>query len=501
MTSNSTFTPACFVRLRDGVAEQSGTQQHNGGFISETSTCCLEGVFIRWSACGGRVSVQNDRYGIHPGFVFADRNRFAVATSVKEIRDRADVRDLDDEAIAVFLRLGYFIGNDTPFQQIRALEPGSDLQWELGDLKVDHSRACGVPETIDITRPDARRRFGTLFQEAVERLHRDVPGCVPLSGGQDSRHILFALIEAGHSPDFTVTLESPPPRINTDVEVASLVAGSLGLCHQVIAQPPDVLGRELTKNSLTGFCADEHAWLMPIAEFCRQHGIQQSWDGLGGDYLSSGRLLNQQWLDWFRNGDFEILANVFLGDEGYLPKSLCVDQLERWSRSVAVKRLVRELERHADAPNPVMSFFFCNRVRRELALAPFGLVARQCPVMTPFLDRNVFDFLVSLPTEMMLDEQFHIETIREFYPRMPDIPFQSISKFGNDRLPSTVIRRFCRELAAYSMEPVSRSHFVRRSFLLPRLMKGYLNPRFGSSLPITFSRLILLMQLERELAR
>ncbi|MCA9047878.1 MAG: hypothetical protein KDA89_04075, partial [Planctomycetaceae bacterium] len=440
--------------------------------------------------------VQNDRYGIHPAFWFADDDRFCIAANTIDVQEVCDTSEPDDDAIAAFLRLGFFLGDDTPFRRIRALSPGSDLTWSPGELKCDTTRRWTFPEPTKLSRPAARREFGCLFQEAVEALWQEGVHCVPLSGGQDSRHILLALLEAGHRPDFVATLESPPPRINTDVETARRLTAELNLPHRIFRQTPDVLSRELRKNRMTGLCADEHAWFLPLADFCHQQRVSRVWDGLAGDYLSSGRVLEPQWLQWFRSGDLEPLAEVLLGDEGYLPKMLTPDNYHRWNRDVARRRLLTELDLHRSAPNPVLSFFFCNRVRRELALAPFSLMAQRTAVTTPYLDRKVFDLLVSLPTEMMLDQQFHMETIREFYPWMPDVPFLSISKFGSDLVPRSVIRRFCRELAAYSLRPISGSRLVRRDFLIPRLLKGCVSRTFGSLLPISLSRLIVLLQLE-----
>ena len=487
---------------RSGTIRQIGPSHVRCGFVADASQGShLNGVYVRWDVSGASLKASNDRYGIHPAFYLADDQHCGIATNVTELQKWSGTAELDDDAIAVFLRLGYYLGEDTPFRRIRALPPGSDLHWYAGKLQIDHSRACSVPQTKDIDRATARREFGRLFQEAVVELRQDAVTCVPLSGGQDSRHILLALMEAGYPPEFTITMQSPPPRISTDVQVALDLAGQLGLKHQVFPQPPNLFQREIRKNRLTGFCADEHAWLLPVADFCRLNAVTQAWDGLAGDYLSSGRLLDDQWLKWFRQGDLDVLAEVFLGDEGYLPACLTRDTRERWSRSVAKNRLIRELERHCRMPNPVMSFFFWNRVRRELALAPFGMLAQECSVITPFLHNRVFDFLVSLSPDLMMDQQFHIETIHETYPWMPSVPFLSISQFDNGLERASVIRRFCAELGIWSLPTGRRaSRFVSRRFLIPRLLKGCVSRSFGTMLPIAFSRLIVLMQLERTLA-
>ena len=42
--------------------------------------------------------------------------------------------------------------------------------------------------------------------------------------------------------------------------------------------------------------------------------------------------------------------------------------------------------------------------------------------MTPYLDENVFDFLSTLPGEMLVDDRFHTDTIGFAFPKFAQIP-------------------------------------------------------------------------------
>ena len=59
-----------------------------------------------------------------------------------------------------------------------------------------------------------------------------------------------------------------------------------------------------------------------------------------------------------------------------------------------------ELAKHADAPNPVASFFFWNRTRREVSLIPYGLLRTIPTVHSPFLDHDLYDLMTSLPLDL-----------------------------------------------------------------------------------------------------
>ena len=89
----------------------------------------------------------------------------------------------------------------------------------------------------------------------------------------------------------------------------------------------------------------------------------------------------------------------------------------RFSIEKAHEQVAAEAARHVQAPNPVGSFYFWNRTRREIALSPYALFAGVPTVYSPYIDHALFDHLASLPAEFFLDHTFHDDTIRRAYPR------------------------------------------------------------------------------------
>src|SRR3954465_4455781 len=89
-------------------------------------------VFAEWRWDGAALTVCNDRWGFQPIFYFASKDRIAVSTSVHALLRLGAPVDLDDAALAVFLRLSHFLGADTPFQAVRALPRGAFWMWRPG---------------------------------------------------------------------------------------------------------------------------------------------------------------------------------------------------------------------------------------------------------------------------------------------------------------------------------------------------------------------------------
>jgi hypothetical protein len=96
---------------------------------------------------------------------------------------------------------------------------------------------------------------------------------------------------------------------------------------------------------------------------------------------------------------------------------------KRFTRALALDRVRTELEAHLSAPDPISSFFCWNRTRREIALAPYGLLANVPVAFAPYLDYDVFDHLTSLPLGLMADREFHDDSILRGYPTFSHVSF------------------------------------------------------------------------------
>ena len=209
---------------------------------------------------------------------------------------------------------------------------------------------------------------------------------------------------------------------DNDVQIARLLTQSFGLKHVVVGQLPR-FEAEQRKNIATSFCADEHAWLVRAGEFLSA-SVDTIYDGIAGDVLSAGYFETRPRLDLYRAGRFRELAETLMKpDTEAIQHTLDPAFRVAHSDDVAREQLVHELERYADAANPTAMFFFWNRTRREIALSPFGVFSGVKTCFCPYLDHQLFDFLASLPTEMVMDKKLHSDTISAAHPRLAAIPY------------------------------------------------------------------------------
>jgi hypothetical protein len=335
----------------------------------------------------------------------------------------------------------------------------------------------------------------TLFRQAVcRRLPRDVQRVnVPLSGGRDSRHLLFELAHAGRRQIDTVTIRQYPPNGDDDARVAPIVADAVGVSNVVLPYDPALVAAERRKNVMTSYCADRHVQMLPLVDYLRDRA-DVIYQGLGGDTLSGAHLEEHTAaLALLARGHYEELARDLLvrhSDERALQAVLQPDARRRFSFQAAQATVAEELARHVESPHPWGAFRMANRTARSVALLPFGMLTRACAVMTPYLDVDFATFLQSLPTSALADGQLHDEAIQRAFPRYADVPYEDRTK------PAAPVSRFFRRLSwdlAWEMMRRRASPLVRRRFLASRLLRGAAT---GAKPWFSVRRTVLLMQLE-----
>jgi asparagine synthase (glutamine-hydrolysing) len=491
--------PCVILSWNDGRSVAHGTTSCVlGGERSATGRRPV-GVFAEWHWNGQRLEARTDRFGIQPLFYAASGSRLWLSPSIPELVRRGAPTELDDSALAVFLRLGHFLGDDTPFRGIRAVPPAGCLTWEAGRLRVDGMRV--EPTRLDISRAAAIDRYVELFGAALAKDEVDpARTLVPLSGGRDSRHILLELHRAGH-PVPCVTVRPSPPKADEDAIVAATVAAAVGVPHTIVEQSEDRCGKETEKNLRTSLCTLEHSWVMDLVQSLAGRDVVL-YDGIAGDTLSEAKYMTAERLARLRRRDLRGYAEAELTTEGYLPALLRRSIYRRFSRGLALERLEAELLTHVDAPNPVGSYRFWNRTRRAVALAPFGLLASVATVRAPFLDPDLQAFLASLPGELLVDRTFHTDTIARAYPAFASLPYENPKAPRRSAVVS--MRRFGlaalrRELALRASGGLARM-LVRHEVYMARLAVLLASPRRAENVGALARTGLYLSQVEEQLA-
>lgn len=433
-------------------------------------------LFVDWFWDGACLVVQTDRYGFFPLFYHEWDGGIMVSPSVTALIDAGAPVALDTGALAVLLRLGFLVGDDTPFAGIRSLPAGGQMTWSPGRHVTRSSPSFAARR--EISRCDAVDAYIDLFRAAVHRRPARSASVVPLSGGRDSRHIFLELCASGRPPDVAVTIGSPGGYSVADVETARELALRTDVRHVVLPLPASRWDAQMQTVRATNFCTVEHWWFEPLVAFLRELGGEATvYEGVAGDVLSTDFLKSTDRQRLYEGGKLHELADILMGSEGYLPAILPHDLYKDMGREVAADKITTELAAHADAPNPLASFFFYNRTRRVTAFPPASLFGEHAEVWCPYLDTDLVTFLSSLPAEILKGESnstLHDDAILRGYPRFADIPF---AKKYPTRSPLLAYER--KTVIDMAREAgTTAPTLIRGRFLWPRIVRGILDPFF-----------------------
>jgi hypothetical protein len=409
------------------------------------------GTWVAWRWDGEALFVTRDRFGAHPLFYASSADEIIVSPSIGRVLASGVSRALDLDAVATFAAIGYYLGPDTPFRDIRALVSGQTLTWRPGRLEV-----TGRPPVYEM-RPMSRAE---ILEGFIETTRAAVARCVaaggdpdwvmPISGGRDSRHLLYELIRQGHPPSLCVTAgHYPGIGGREDRPKAAKLCAALGIAHRGLGVPRSLVRAEQRKNTITGLLTDEHAWSLPVADALAGR-TDHTYEGTPGGALMDRPWELDGWGELGRLGRLDEAAHrIALGKSGRETGRDRYSELVspamrgelRFERAVA--RVRRELAVHEREPDPVLSFRVWGRAVRELALVPTLVLSDIPTVHTPYFDPDVMAFGMSVPMTSF-GRDLHDEVIVSILPDLPPIPY---ARFGRPVMPRPLARMVNRDLA------------------------------------------------------
>ncbi|HYY53012.1 MAG TPA: asparagine synthase (glutamine-hydrolyzing), partial [Myxococcales bacterium] len=198
-------------------------------------------AFAIWDARRQRLFVARDRLGKKPLYYHLGRQRFVFGSEIKSLLCDATVpRELDDEALDLYLSARYVPAPLTMFAGIHKLPPASCAVYENGELRIRRYWKCEFPDETD-ARSDgelAHELWSRLRDATEARMMSDVPLGVFLSGGLDSSCIAAQLIDLrqkrgeGDVKSFSVGYRADDG--SSELDQARRVALALGTRHREV---------------------------------------------------------------------------------------------------------------------------------------------------------------------------------------------------------------------------------------------------------------------------
>lgn len=257
---------------------------------------CVEALrgmfaFAIWDSDAQTLLLARDRFGIKPLYIAETPERIAFASELKAlIAAGLTDRTIDDEALDLYLQLGYMPAPWSPLKGVRKLPPAHTLVCRPGRAPEMH-RYWELPVgTVAMPSDPATLVRDALDDSVRAHLCADVPIAAFLSGGIDSSAIVASMALQGYPVHaFTARYLGSGAAGTEEWPLAKALAEKYGLTLSVVDIEPNV--RDLLDPiafALDEPLADESSlptWLISRAV---SENFKVALSGTGGDELFGG---------------------------------------------------------------------------------------------------------------------------------------------------------------------------------------------------------------------
>ena len=432
-----------------------------------------KGVVARWHFDGETLVVEGEPYGYLPLFVSLLADRIIVGTSPIALVAAGAPGDIDREALGLYLRIGFYLGERTPFKHIKVAPRGKRLTWSRGEVKITGPGMAIVPASIRSVE-EGVSGYCDHFRTAMKRrppTHERF--AMPLSGGRDSRMMLLDSLALGHRPTACVNLAGGEHSDHPDAIIARQLAARVNVPLVAAAAKSPWIESEARKHVTGGLLVTEHTWMMPLWDTLR--ASYPCWyDGLGAGAITRSDLNKESCRTKYQRGEWTEFLREFVSyavgvsDDTIRRLAQRVDWIEP-SEESAVAVMREELDLYAGAANPMTAFSFANWGGRAIALNPYMLCATVRDIHTPFMDADLTRFLLGYPIELALKDDLQTACVKRMHPTFADVPFdKDLPKWKRKKKP--LVQAVSGRLATVRHVAASAGRF--RGIGLPAALQG-----------------------------
>jgi len=254
-------------------------------------------AYARATRAGGGevVTLAVDPVGIKPLYVAETRSAVVFASELRGIlaalRTLGEPAQIDPQAVAQYLSLGWTPAPRTLLKDVRKLTPGGRLRIHAATGRIEILEPQPLPPPVAVSSLDDLEH--TLLAAVRRQMIADVPLGFFLSGGVDSSLLVAMAAELGVEPrTFTVRFAGGGHGVEAanEADVAKAVADHFSTRHYECEVTAPVLAAHLdqTLAAMDQPIADPACLpLLLLSRFAREH-VTVALSGDGGDELFAG---------------------------------------------------------------------------------------------------------------------------------------------------------------------------------------------------------------------
>lgn len=405
------------------------------------------GVF--WDANQEILVIAVDCLGMQPLYMRDEPGALTFVSDTKAVAGEPDLA-----AWGAFISIGHPIGERSLMDGLRRVPPASILTYDCKRQRLEVRRYWQWPEVSD-----AWRHYDFLAS-----LDRDVHayassrgvGTLLLSGGFDSRLLLFLLKRAGISVD-ALSIAHEDEHDDADGRLARAIAERAGVSLRTANPPRDFFSSRAYLDYLVATDVGFPSLDLFIAKIASQIDAKAVWDGLVPGFVfmplhqpegGFGAYLRQE----IRGAD----SAIWRAAEILFKPEVVAAMREGFARD-----LDNELSRLPRDMHGLARFVIENRSRNRPAMNPLKVYPHRADAFVPGLSKDFMAHAATIPFQEKRHGRFYRRLLAKLDKRALSAPFVS----GGELLPA---ERFG---AAYWLERLrAKRQNIRSRY--PRLTRG-----------------------------
>jgi hypothetical protein len=405
------------------------------------------GVF--WDANQEILVIAVDCLGMQPLYM---RDEPGALTFVSDTKATAGEPDL--AAWGAFISIGHPIGERSLMDGLRRVPPASILTYDCKRQRLDVQRYWQWPAASN-----AWRHYNFL-----ESLDRDIrayassggAGTVLLSGGFDSRLLLFLLKRAG-IPVNALSIAHEDEHDDADGRLARAIAERAGVPLRNASPPLDFFSSRAYLDYLIASDAGFPSLDLFIAKVASQIDAEAVWDGLVPGFVFMPLHQPEGGFDAYLRQEIRGPGSAIWRAAEILFKPEVVAAM----REGFARDLDSELSRLPRDMHGLARFVIENRSRNRPAMNPLKVYANRANAFTPGLSKDFMAHAATIPFQEKQRGHFYRSLFARLNRRSLSVPFVS----GGELLPGNRL-----SLSYYRERLRAEQNRCRSRY--PRLFRG-----------------------------